>query len=419
MSRPLSIALVGIGGYGNTYVNALLDAPDQDRFTLAAAIDPVPTSCRRLPDLQARRVPIVASLEDFYASGGRADLAVISTPIFLHAPHTCLALTHGSHVLCEKPLCSTLEDARRMIDARDATGGHVAIGYQWSFSRAIRDLKHDILSGVLGRPRRLRTLVLWPRDEAYYRRNRWAGKQRDAHGHGVWDSPVNTACAHYLHNMLYVIGPAPGLSAEPSSVTAELYRAHPIENYDTAALRCRTSDGVEILFVVSHATAGRIGPVFSYEFERGAVEFRDAPGSSIVAHFADGSTKAYGSPGDRREAKLWLTMEAIRRGTPTLCGIEAAVPHVQCATAAQQSMPDIVTFPASRVRVEGSPGSRKTSVDGLDHALEQCYARGRLPSELGVEWSAAGRETDVQRIAHVTSAPGSKYVRSNTSLRLT
>ena len=412
MSRPVSIALVGIGGYGNTYVNALLDAADQHAFTLAAAVDPAPTSCRRLADLHARRVPVHPSLEAFYASGGSADLAVISTPIFLHAPHTCLALSRGSHVLCEKPLCSTLQEARQMLDARDATRGHVAIGYQWSFSRAIRDLKSDILSGAFGRPRRLRTLVLWPRDEAYYRRNRWAGKQRDAHGNGVWDSPVNNACAHYLHNMLYVIGPATDRSAEPSSVTAELYRAHPIENYDTAALRCRTRDGVEILFVVSHSTAGRVGPVFSYEFERATVEFRDAPGGSIVARFADGSRKAYGSPGDRREAKLWLTMDAIRQGSPTLCGIEAALPHVQCATAAQQSMPDIVTFPASRVRIDGLPGARKTSVDGLDHALERCYAHGRLPSELGVEWAKAGQEIDVQHMADVTSPPG-----RNTSAR--
>src|SRR5688500_20325204 len=94
MSHPLSIALVGIGGYGNTYVNALLDAPERD-CTLAAAIDPSPTSCRRLADLQARDVPQYPTLEAFYAAGGRADLVVISTPIFLHARHTALAVEIG------------------------------------------------------------------------------------------------------------------------------------------------------------------------------------------------------------------------------------------------------------------------------------------------------------------------------------
>ena len=351
MSRNLSVALVGIGGYGNTYVNAMLDAPERDAFAISAAIDPSPSACRRLAELQARGVPLYPTLEAFYAAGNRADLAVISTPIFLHARHTALALANGAHVLCEKPLCSTPDEAQAMTDARDAAGGHVAVGYQWSFSRAIRELKRDILAGLLGRPRRLRTIVLWPRDESYYRRNRWAGVQRDASGHWVGDSPVNNACAHYLHNMLYVTGPATDRSAEPSVLTAELYRAHAIENYDTAALRCRTTDGVEFLFVVSHATASRVGPVFSYEFERATVEFTDAPGGAIVARFVDGSTKSSGSPNDGREAKLWLTMDAVRTGAPTLCGIEAATPHVRCAWAAQQSMRDIVAFPPSRVRV--------------------------------------------------------------------
>jgi hypothetical protein len=163
---------------------------------------------------------------------------------------------------------------------------------------------------------------------------------------------------------------------------------------------------VEVLFVVSHSTAGRVGPVFSYEFERGTVEFHDAPGSMITARLADGSTRSYGSPGERREAKLWLTIQAIKRGEPTLCGIEAATPQVQCAWAAQQSMANIVSFPPSRVRVEGLPGARKTSVDGLDDALERCYAEGRLPSELGIEWAAPGRKIDVDSIDEITSLPG-------------
>ena len=41
--------------------------------------------------------------------------------------------------------------------------------------------------------------------------------------------------------MLYVLGKTPDTSAQPHSVTAELYRANPIENYDTAAIRCTTA----------------------------------------------------------------------------------------------------------------------------------------------------------------------------------
>lgn len=227
MSDPISIALVGIGGYGNNFVNVMLDAPAERKFRFAGTIDPSPATCRRLDELKARRIPHFPTLEAFYAAD-RADLVVISTPLHLHAAHTCYALENGSHVLCEKPLCVTVEQARQMRDTRDRTGKIVAIGYQWSFCESIQRLKADVMSGALGKAKRLKCMVLWPRDEAYYGRNRWAGAKHDAQGNLVLDSPVNNACAHYLHNMLYVLGPQVDRSAAPARLTAELYRAHPI-----------------------------------------------------------------------------------------------------------------------------------------------------------------------------------------------
>ena len=134
------------------------------------------------------------SLEEFYATRSRRPGRHLHAAAPARAADLA-ALAHGSHVLCEKPLCVTPADATAMTRARDAAGRQVAIGYQWSFSAAIQRLKADILAGVLGRPKRMRCLVLWPRDETYYGRNRWAGAKRDAHGNLVLDRPVNNACA--------------------------------------------------------------------------------------------------------------------------------------------------------------------------------------------------------------------------------
>lgn len=408
MRDVICIALVGIGGYGNNYVSALLDAPNQNDFKIVAAVDPKPSACRRLTELHARNVPIFASLEAMYASlGNTVDLAVLSTPLQLHAEQTCHALLHESHVLCEKPLCVTPKQIREMIRSRERAKKVVAIGYQWSFSPAIQKLKADILAGLFGRPKRLRTLVLWPRDETYYRRNRWAGAMHDASGNPVLDSPVNNACAHYLHNPFYLLGPRVDLSAEPARVTAELYRANKIENYDTAALRCFTTDGVEILFIVSHAVAQMKGPIFSYEFERATIDFADREAAGIVARFADGSTRNYGSPNDQKYEKLWGTMNAIRTGGQTVCGIEAAASHTRCTWAAQQSMPEITTFPSHVVRVQGVEGSRKTWVEGLNDVLDLCYHQLKLPSELpsGASWAVRGDEIVVESLEAAASKP--------------
>src|SRR5580765_280453 len=92
ISQTLSIALVGIGGYGNHYVNELLDS-EWVGFLIAGAIDSSPASCRRLGELQSRHVPLYSSLGEFYEKH-QADLAIIATPLHFHAEQTCIALTN-------------------------------------------------------------------------------------------------------------------------------------------------------------------------------------------------------------------------------------------------------------------------------------------------------------------------------------
>src|ERR1043165_1797466 len=119
MKSQVSIALVGGGGYGNRYVNALLDElakgqGGRDDFRIVAAADPNPATCQRLAELKAKGVPLFASMSAMY-SAHRADVVVISTTLHLHSDQTCFALAEGSHVLCEKPLCVTPEQGCNML----------------------------------------------------------------------------------------------------------------------------------------------------------------------------------------------------------------------------------------------------------------------------------------------------------------
>lgn len=387
MSEPVRIVLVAVGGYGNTYVNALLDHGAAHGCQIVGIVDPFAEGCRRLAELQSLGIPIYPDLDAFYAKH-TADLAVISSPIHLHTPQTCTALAHGSSVLCEKPLGATYQEAAQIIAARDRAGRFVATGYQWSFNEAILALKGDILAGRFGAPKRLRTLVLWPRNKEYYGRNTWAGMQLDRMGNWILDSPVNNATAHYLHNMLYVLGSQVDRAIRPRTVAAELYRANAITNYDTAAVRVTVAGGAEVLFYTSHAIEHQRGPEFIYEFEKGTVRYGGA-NKTIVAEFTDGTSRDYGDPQANIPKKLWDAVAAVRGEGTISCGPEAASMHTLVMNGIQDSVPEIIDF--SPV-VQAGEGLKSVSVAvGLEEALIQGYDSGRLPHELGLPWARVGQ----------------------------
>jgi len=396
MSQEVRIVLVGIGGYGHVYVNALLDSAEGKAVRIVGAVDPRPEGCARLAELKEAGVPIFGSLAEFYQTH-QANLAVISTSIQSHAELTCLALSHGSNVLCEKPLAATIQEGLAMQTAAEEAGRFVAIGYQWSFSQAIQDLKADVQKGVFGAPRRLKTMVCWPRAESYYARNNWAGCLKSPDGRWVLDSPANNATAHYLHNMFYVLGGERHTSAMPIEATAELYRAKPIENFDTGAVRCRTADGADVLFLTTHSSACSLGPLSHYEFENADVYY-GGPGqcSNFVARLKDGTVKSYGSPNTGEADKLWECVQAVRTGAAVACGVSAASAALLCVNAMHESA-EIVQIPAEAVGCVGEGSDQVIHIHGLEAIFIQCYDQGLLPAELDLaDWAKAGNSIDLR-----------------------
>ncbi len=213
---------------------------------------------------------------------------------------------------------------------------------------------------------------------------------------------LHNATAHYLHHMLYLLGPTRETSATPTQVQAELYRANRIDNFDTAAFRCRTDAGAEVLFYTSHAVPSDINPVFCLEFENALV----SNGNGFVAHLAGGGTRRYGAPEAQGDCKLTQVLESVRTGDAPSCDIETAIPQVLCVNAAQESMPRVRVFPSDMVNIEGHPPNELTWVKGLSQALIQCWGMGILPSEHGdMPWARPSRLVDVTQYTSFPQNP--------------
>lgn len=365
----VDIVLIGIGGFGNTYVNTLLnDNIYKGKYNIKGLVDPYPESCRRLDELLAADIKLYATAEEFYTEN-TADLAIISSPIQFHTRQIKCALEHGSNVLCEKPLTGDERDIDELIAARDKSGKFVAVGYQWSHSKAILDMKQDIIDGLYGNPIELKTIVLWPRDKAYFMRGiGWAGKLIDNDGTSIRDSVANNATAHYLHNLYFVLGNEINTSLMPVKTEAILYRTNPIETFDTALIKSTFENGAVSLYVGTHATDRSRNPEFVYKFEKGYITFID---NKITGNWYNGKITEYGNPFEKEnEVKLWMALDNIINGTQNIiCGIETA--SVQVKVIADAHKYPIVNTPEHLVKKMADKDI--LYVDGLYEMLCECY----------------------------------------------
>ncbi len=390
--------MVGIGGYGFYYLKNLFEHFSDEEIEMSGVVDPFAANSGLYREIKRRRIPICNSLMDFYIKGGSADLVVISSPLQYHIEQSCIALINGGNVLCDKPLGTVIQDIDELLLARKQSGRWVMIGYQWSYSNAIQELKRDIISGLYGKPIRMKSLCFWPRGKDYYERNEWAGKLRDEKERWVLDSPLGNAMAHFIHNLFFLLGREMNESDQPAGIQGECYRTYPIQNYDTGVFRAYTARGVEILFYGSHVTACERGPMFHLEFEDGTVTFGDEQ-DRIVATTREGRKKDYGSPEDDDQfLKLHEAMKAVREDRPVVCGPEAATAQVLCINGVQDSVEEIAAFPFDRLVMDKQ--KERFWIDGLGEELYACYRDNRLPSETNLPWAVPGKIIDLRNYVY-------------------
>jgi len=181
-NKTVTILISAIGGYGYYYLKSLFEDYSENKIKIVGVIDPQAEKSDLYTEVVKRKIPVFDEIEDFYNQNGKADLAIIVSPIQYHVQQSCIALQNGSNVLCDKPIGGSIIEAKIIIQTQKEYKKWIMIGYQWSFSKAIQDLKKDILSGIFGKPIRFKTLCFWPRGFDYYNRNNWAGKIKDKNG---------------------------------------------------------------------------------------------------------------------------------------------------------------------------------------------------------------------------------------------
>ena len=391
---PPRAAIIGVSGYGKIYLEMLLQYAARGDFEIAAA-----TVINRAQErsacaaLEATGAMIYGDYHEMLeAQAGQLDLVLIPTGIHWHARMTLAALAAGANVLVEKPLAATVQDVRTIRETAPASGRFVAVGFQDIYLEDNLAMKRRLVAGALGRLRRIRGRGLWPRDDDYYARNDWAGRIRVG-GEWVLDSPLANALAHFLNLSLFLAGGEAERSASPVLVEAELYRARPIESYDTAAVRATARNGVEICFYASHSCAEATEPELQIEGDGGTAVWSAAAGWRMhSAREGETSLPARGETQARREMFARI-LRRLHDPRTFVCGPEIAAEHILCVNGAHAATPIRDIPPAYlETRRHGSGGAAQPVISGLAPQVERAFATGRLLHESGCPWaSPAGK----------------------------
>ena len=369
----MKMLLVGANGYGARFLEPMFNLHKEGVITFEGIV--TRSAFPMQEELAAAGIPHYTTLDAFYAEH-TADLALISTPAFLHKEQSIYCAEHGSYVLCEKPAAPTVEEVEAMIQAEKDTGRFIAIGYQRCFSDAILALKKDILAGVLGKPVSTKFLMASARSLDYYSRGGgYAGQVHTKDGRIILDSPASNACAHYLQEMLFLLGSEMDVTAEPKLVSGECYRANNITNFDTCTLKMTVNENVPVFFAASHAIeVGSIVRV-QHNFENAIVTIE---GGLLTATFNDGTVKEYGNPSvDQYTHKILHCLDAIKNGTKPVCNVKTALPHIKLIHDVYRNIPISDFTDNEKISTE-----EKIYVPGLGDKLLAAYENTCLLSEV-------------------------------------
>lgn len=141
--RGLRVGVLGCGYWGSKHVRVLGGIPE---VAEVVAIDSDPARAAAIART-FRGVPVLPTLE---AALPGLDAVVIATPPSAHLAPALAAIAAGKPVLIEKPLATSVADARLVVDAAARAGVTLMVGHTFEFNPAVRELKSRLDRGELG-----------------------------------------------------------------------------------------------------------------------------------------------------------------------------------------------------------------------------------------------------------------------------
>lgn len=201
MDQKIKFAVVGCGHIGKRHAEMINRNEESE---LVALID---VKAPAALGLGHSDVPFFSSLEEFLGSGIEADVINIATPNGFHASQALTCLEARKHVVVEKPIALTRQDAEKVIFKALNVHRHVFAVMQNRYSPPSQWIKDLVDSGKLGKVYMVQLNCYWNRDERYYKRDSWHGR-KDLDGGTLF-----TQFSHFIDILYWLFGDIENISA--------------------------------------------------------------------------------------------------------------------------------------------------------------------------------------------------------------
>jgi UDP-N-acetyl-2-amino-2-deoxyglucuronate dehydrogenase len=225
-SQQVRFAVVGCGGIAKSHFTGI---EQTDAAVLVAVCDADPERAKEYGELYGVRS--YTEYTELLASD-EVDVVCLCTPSGMHADQTIQAAHAGKHIVCEKPMAITLEDARRMMEVCEANRVKLATIFPRRMTPASIFAKRLIDEGRLGRLSLCSGYVKFYRDQAYYDRAGWRGTWAMDGGGAMMNQGIHT-----IDLLQWLAGPVESLRGYARSVLRR------IEVEDTAVVSLQYRSG--------------------------------------------------------------------------------------------------------------------------------------------------------------------------------
>lgn len=159
------------------------------------------------------------------------DIVSICTPSGTHASLAVKAAAAGKHIVLEKPMALTLEDADRVIRACHENNVKLSVVHPNRFRPAVKELRELLDDGRFGKLSHAAAAVRWNRGQEYYDLAAWRGT-RSMDGGVLMNQAI-----HNLDLLLWMMGPVEEIQAYSAT------RLRQIESEDVAVAVVRFANG--------------------------------------------------------------------------------------------------------------------------------------------------------------------------------